>query len=179
MEHKVYLMPGDLVFFESEGKIGTAIRWIETKRGKDRRSYVNHVAPVISPGWLMDALIADAQPPRVRVSAVGKYAGDLVAIYRAIDMLPSEREKVALRAEQYVGKFYGFGKILLHLLGLEGWSLIDWFPICSWVSAVPYAQVMKWEFGTNARVATPDTQWDYVRAHPEKWQCIKPLGILE
>jgi hypothetical protein len=178
-EPRTYLYPSDIILIESDGWVGRLIRTVQNLRGKNHTSYVNHVVMATEYDWLDDCAIVDAQPPKVKHNSLGAYAGKLLAIYRSSEMTTTEREAVAERAMKYVGKPYGGLKILLHLTGLQGFSFIDWAPICSWTVARPYEEVMGWRFGSKAKTATPDTIWQYVRAHPEKWTCIRKLSILE
>ena len=110
------LLPGDCVFFQSDGFVAWAIRQVErwhlwrrcalffTGRFRkafgelEGRSYVNHVAMVVKGGSLMTALIMDAQPPIVRTQRLGMYTGDLIAVYRPNGIDDEKRQAMAKRA---------------------------------------------------------------------------------
>jgi len=197
------LLPGDCVFFQSDGFVAWAIRQVErwhlwrrcalffTGRFRkafgelEGRSYVNHVAMVVKGGSLMTALIMDAQPPIVRTQRLGMYTGDLIAVYRPNGIDDEKRQAMAKRALRYEGRRYGVSKILLHLFGLQGLSRFDRWPMCAWTYGVPAAEVGIRTSKESAGSAAPDSQWDWMRAHlgaPDEvdtFTCVRPLTILE
>jgi hypothetical protein len=177
------LEKGDIVFVSSDGIIGYMIRRIEQRSTHDR-SYVNHVAMVVEDGPIFGldktAVILDAQPPRVSLEKLSHYQGELVSIYRPKNLSREQKERLAhFAVEQYNGHVYGFSKIALHWLGLQRYATIDKFPICSWTVAVPMNGLFNLDFGTSAREATPESIWDFCRAHPQFYAEIVRLGILE
>jgi hypothetical protein len=192
------LEPGDVVLVASDGFVAWGIRRFRDSQG--RPTYVNHVAMVVngvkkltddvqadterflrehrvdSRLW-SEAILMDAQPPRVARRALSAYKGQLIAVYRP-RLSYETRVRLARRAGEYDGKLYGMGKILLHLAGLSGLSFIDRFPICSWTVGVPYQHEGQ-SFGLDASKAKPDHIWDFVREHKRFWTCVRPLQILE
>ncbi len=196
----VRLEPGDIVLVASDGFVAWAIRRFRSRC--EEPTYVNHVALIVNtvgpddwrsaeidaicvPGawerlrtrpWAQ-AILIDAQPPRVARRSLADYRGQLVAVYRP--RLPiSLRQRIAARAARFEGKWYGLSKIFLHLFGLAGLSRFDRYPICSWVVAKPF-QEEGLSFGVDAGGARPDDVWDFCRTRPDAYECVMPLGILE
>ncbi len=166
------LLPGDIVLVASDGLVGYFIRRQERRSGEGR-TYVNHAAMLVS----TTGDLVDAQPPRVTLEPLSRYKGELVAIYRCRSLTLEGRDRLAEMARAYVGRLYGFGKILLHKLGLRRWARVDRWPICSWTVAQPYA-TLEFDFGVEARAADPDDIFDFCESHPELYECVMPLGIL-
>jgi len=197
------LLPGDCVFFQSDGFVAWAIRQVERWHFWRRcglllscrfreafaeleaRSYVNHVAMVVEGGSLMTARIMDAQPPVVHSRRLGMYVDDLVAVYRPNGIDDDTRRAMAKRALRYEGRPYGVGKIVLHALGMQGLSFIDRWPMCAWTYGIPAEEVGIRTSEEGARAAAPDSQWDWMRKHlgrpdePGTFTCVRPLSILE
>lgn len=182
------LQQGDIVFVASDGIIGYLIRRVEM-RATHNRSYVNHVALVTQGGPIFPdenipdyatALILDAQPPKVTVEKLSHYQGELVSVYRPRNLTRTQKEDlVRFALTHYEGHVYGFLKILLHQFGLQRYSKIDKFPICSWTVAIPMEGLFHLDFGTPANEATPESMWDFCRDHPQFYEEIIRLGILE
>jgi hypothetical protein len=57
---------------------------------------------------------------------------------------PGVRGELGRVGRRYEGRFYGFGKIALHALGLRRLCFLDGFPICSWSVAMPFAHALGW-----------------------------------
>ena len=92
---------------------------------------------------------------------------------------------VVAKAESYVGRRYGYLKILAHWADwlLQGAYVFrrltkeDRYPICSWLVAHSFAAAGK-HFGVEPGAATPDDIWDFVVAHPDVYREILPLARL-
>jgi hypothetical protein len=92
---------------------------------------------------------------------------------------------VVVKAESYVGRKYGYLKLLAHwgdwlLQGAYVFRRLttkDDYPICSWVVAYAFAAAGK-HFDVEPGAATPDDIWDFVTAHPEVYEQILELGAL-
>jgi len=179
------LRQGDIVFDESDGIIGWAIRRVEG-RSTHARAYVNHVAlvteagPIFSSDPLEEAVILDAQPPRVSLERLSKYRGDLISIYRPLNLTPFQKQVLAGHAvAHYNGHLYGYSKIALHYLGLARYAHLDTFPICSWTVAKPMEDLFGMTFGGPGGEATPESMWDFCRNHPEFYEEVLRLGVLD
>ncbi|MEK9735742.1 MAG: hypothetical protein VW239_00300 [Candidatus Nanopelagicales bacterium] len=92
-------------------------------------------------------------------------------VYRPTNLTPQERLRIAERARSFVGRPYGWGKILLHAMRLERLAVMEGFPICSWVAAAAYASE-GYHFGVSYRRATPDDIEDFILAHPDRYQRV-------
>lgn len=180
------LEEGDEVFVQSDGIVGYLIRRVEG-RSTHNRSYVNHVARVVQGGPIFSsdplvktAMILDAQPPKVSIEHLSHYVGDLVSVYRPLNLTVQQKaDLVTLTVERYNGKIYGFGKIPLHWLGLQRYARIDTFPICSWTVAVPMRDLYGLDYGTPANEASPESMLDFDRDHPQFCREVIRLGILQ
>ncbi len=172
----VDLQRGDVVFVFSDGLSGWLIRWW-TGRRHDRVA-VNHVALVFD--CVQDrGMIIDAQPPTIHLRSLHpRYNGKLLAVYRPTNVTPEALALITGYASRYVGKRYGWGKILLQFLGLGRLSFLDGFPICSYSVAIPYERYA-WRFGRNLvpQAATPESLYDAVRGHLEVGPVADGLGV--
>lgn len=192
------LMPADVVLVRSEGIVAKGIRLFSRSRN-EKPTRVNHAALSVAglsylqlvagvdkgvdviPHLGVSDLIVDAQPPRVTLESLTKRysGGELVAVYRSLELSMDERVAIAQYALRYVGDKYGFSKILLHAVGLERFSFIEERPICSYVVATPYSQVRGWTFGAPDNEAKPDDIDDFVVMNNSGYECIRELSPLE
>lgn len=191
------LLPGDIVCTKGTGKLAKAIRFF-TRRIGEPRSRVNHVGIIANSGPLWKVDITEALQHVVRRNfhdAYGPgYKGE-VAIFRARNLVENERYIVSVTAERYVGRDYGYGKILAHFgdwgatnirAALLPWikgdvylfrrlARMDNYPMCAWVVDHAYASVGE-NFG--AKDPSPDDIWDFCNGHRDKYELIFPLGKL-
>jgi hypothetical protein len=174
------LQAADIVLTRSETFVGKAIRFL-TRRIGEPRSKVNHVGIMVSPALIVEALRTVERRPLA--AAYGPPASQSIAVYRPLNLTGEEVVRVLLKANEYVGRKYGYLKIAAHALDwvLQGAYVfrriagMDRYPICSWVVAKAYAAAGK-DFGVAAGAATPDDIWDFVTSHPDKYECVWPLG---
>ena len=134
-----------------------------------------------------DAAIVEALVKGVKVGRISKYddGRTLIAVYRPINLTAEEIRKVTARACASVGKRYGFVKILVRGLdwafGAKGrvsrMMFLKHIEDCGWLVAHAFKAAGK-DFGISAKAATPDDIHDFVRGHPDKYECIKPLGTM-
>jgi hypothetical protein len=113
------------------------------------------------------------------------YRGKTIAIYRTLTLDIKARYRIAGGMSEYVGRPYGWLKIVAH--GLDKFfggvylfrrlAGMDKYPICSWPVAHVWAREGLY-FGVKPGAADPDDIWDYVTTHPEQYECIKPLSKL-
>jgi hypothetical protein len=147
------------------------------------------VGVIVEGGTSTNAVIVEAlQHVKKRYLADGyggKNSPDM-AVFRPINLTEDQRFIVASKANTYVGKDYGYLKILAHL---GDWLLqgayffrrfvqLDKYPICSWLVAHAYSFIGK-DFGVDARAASPDDIWDFCLSNPDKYAVIMPLGNLD
>ncbi|MBM4184406.1 MAG: hypothetical protein FJ207_09285 [Gemmatimonadetes bacterium] len=138
-------------------------------------------------GPLETAVIVEALATVKRHSLWKRYGSGRheVAVFRPLNLTTDEVAKVVAKAETYVGRRYGYFKIVAHWLDwlLQGAYVFrrlarqDRYPICSWVVAHAFAAAGK-HFGVEPGAATPDDIWDFVTAHPDRYREAVALGPL-
>jgi len=184
---KYAALPCDIVLTAGQGIVSRAIRLLTRQIGESRTK-VNHVGIVVEKSCqLRNAVIVEALHKVRRHPLERRYGSgqDDVAIYRPMNLTHQEKQIVVSAANSYVGRSYGYLKIILHLLDslLLGTYLfrrlgcMDDYPICSWLVAYSYAKAGK-EFGVDPGAATPDDIWDFVTKQAGTYTCIKELDRL-
>ena len=174
-------MPGDIFLTQGTSFISRAIRFF-SRTGGEPRTKVNHVGLVTrTDGTIVEAL---STVKRRNLSAYRRKS-DKVAIYAPLNVELDEVVAIVAKADSYVGRKYGYLKIVAHL--------IDWFlggryvarrfvssdnyPICSWVVAQAYSDA-GYTFGVEPGAASPDDIWDFIQANPDKFHEVHPLERL-
>lgn len=187
MNRVIVLAPGDLFFTRGRSPLSWAIRLFTRSPGEDRTA-VNHVGVVVQGGLLSEAVIVEALDTVKRHRLVQQYGPprrDGVAVYRAVGLAPENLWAAVQAAEGYVGRKYGRLKILAHL---GDWMLggaylfrrlarMDKYPICSWLASHAY-EAAGVRFGVDPNAASPDDMWDWIKAHPDQWRCVRLLKPL-
>jgi hypothetical protein len=149
---------------------------------------VNHVGIVVEGGSAEDAVGVEALRTVKRHLLALKYGPGSksdIAVYRPINLSDREKQVIVEAAEGYVGRSYGYLKIVAHLLD---WLLLgiylfrrlarmDRYPICSWLVAHAFAKADR-SFGVPPGMASPDDIWDFVTTEPEKYAVVHSLGPL-
>jgi hypothetical protein len=177
----IYYKPGDIVLTRGTGFFARAIRFFSRRIGESR-TMVNHVGIIVEGGYF--PVLVEALRTVERRALLDSYGEAEFAVYRPINVPGLARKVIVATAEDYVGRKYGWLKIALH--GLD-WALqgayvfrrlgrMDAYPICSYVVAHAYAAA-DLTFGVAPGAATPDDIWDFVRANPDKYELVKPLGV--
>ena len=177
------LRANDIVLTRAETFIGRAIRFF-TRRLGEPPSKVNHVGIMVSPTLIVEALSTVVRRPLA--AAYGPPSKQYIAIYRPLNLTPEEEVQVTQKAEGYVGRKYGYLKIVAQALDwvLQGAYVfrrlfrMDNYPICSWLVAHAYSAVGK-DFGVAAGAATPDDILDFVESRPDKYEQVWPLSRWE
>lgn len=188
----VTLKPADIFLTRGSGFVSRAIRFF-TRRIGEKRTKVNHVGLVVKGGSLRHAVVVEALSSVKRHRLWNQYgppSTDLVTVYRAKNLSDKEIKMIVAKAETYVGRKYGYFKILAHLadwflLGayrFRKFTRMDKYPICSWVVAHSFKVAGK-NFEVDAGAASPDDIWDFVTREnePEKpkfYEQIYPLKPL-
>ena len=178
------LLPGDIVFTHGNAFINRAIRFF-TRRIGEGRSKVDHVALVVVGGSLEQAVIVEALRTVERHRLVDEYGGleHKLAIYRPTRLARDKIQGIVAKAESYVGRDYGYGKIVLHALDwvLQGAYVfrrlgrMDDYPICSWLVAHAYGEAGV-HFGVDPGAASPDDIWDYVTGQRGDFVRVRELA---
>jgi hypothetical protein len=165
------LEPGDIVCTTSGTWLSRAIRWFS-------RGRVSHTGI----GTRSDT-ITEALTRVVRRLFRATYHGSTLTVYRPLDLPPETVTAIAAKAETYVGRSYGYGKILAHALdrALGGAYLfrrvagLNNYPICSWVVAHAYSS-QNLTFGVAPGAASPADIDRFCREHPAKYLTLWPLS---
>jgi hypothetical protein len=180
--------PADVFLTQGKGPLSRAIRFFSRGIGESR-TMVNHVGIVVESGPPRRAVVVEAlsRVKRHRIwERYGPPSGDSVAVYRAKNLSQEEIATIVTAAESYVGRNYGYFKILAHLLdwlllgayGFRRLARMDKYPICSWLVAHSFAKAHK-HFGVEPGAANPDDIWDFVQEHPAIYEPVHPLQPLQ
>jgi hypothetical protein len=176
---EIQLLPADSISVHSRSLLGWLIRKAETGP-KEGRAYANHSANITFERCVTEALW------HVTKSSFDPWLQKHTdfEIWRHTGLTPEQRETVARKAESYIGRQYGWWKLLIHLLDafltflrrketyfFRRMMFYDRYPICSWVEAYAYKAVQI-DFGCAPNAADPDVIQDYKKAHPESWKLI-------
>jgi len=182
----VRLEPGDVVLTRSGGPLGWAIRTF-TRHFGESRTKVTHSAVVVAGGPLETTLIVEALSTVQRHALWDRYAGANkdVSVFRPLQLDADQIVRVVAKAESYVGRRYGYLKLLAHWADwlLQGAYVFrrlaseDRYPICSWVVSHAFAAADT-HFGVEPGAATPDDIWDFVQDHPDRFLEVLPLGRI-
>jgi hypothetical protein len=180
------LEPADIFLTRGTSLLSRLIRFFSVRIG-EKRAMVNHVGIVVEGGPFHEAIVVEAQRTVLRHRLVDWYgkSDTMVAVYRPINLSEDEMSVVVHAAESYVGRTYGYFKIITHALD---WFLLgayvfrrlnirDNYPICSWVVAHAYGKADK-HFGVHPGAANPDDIWRFVVSNPEKYKVVRPLELL-
>jgi hypothetical protein len=184
----IELKPGDIFLTRSHSLLGSGIRFF-TRQFGESKTRVNHVGLIVAGGELMEATAVEALMTVKRHPLWHQYgppSTSEVAIYRATNLTQEEVDTIISAAESYVGRKYGFLKLLAHLgdWALQGAYLfrrlakMDRYPICSWLVACAYAKADK-TFGVAPGAASPDDIWDFIQKRPDIYTEILSLQRLE
>lgn len=185
IKNKLILKPGDIFLTQGSSFISKAIR-IFTRTFGEKRTQVNHVGIVVKGGEVEDAVVVEALS-KVRRHKFKRYVNseNKIAIYRPINLTKREINLIVAKANIYVGRKYGYFKIMMHFLD---WLLLgayvfrrlaneDNYPICSWVVAHSFLVSGK-DFGVAPGAANPDDIWDFVNENPKKYEEVFELNYL-
>lgn len=182
LDSSYYLEPGDIVLTRGTGFISAAIRWASRSWG-EAKTIANHVGVIVEGGSLRTAVIAEARWTYKVHRLWDAYVntGHQVAIFRAKNLHPATRLKIAERAASFQNTKYGWAKIGLHLLDkfiggkyfFRRLARLPNRPICSYAAAVAYADY-GFAFGVKPYAAQPDDIWDYVSTS-DNYIKIRPM----
>ena len=186
MSPDVLLASGDVVLTRSRGLVAWAIR-LFTRRIGERRTRASHTGIIVEGGPLRSAIIVEALSTVQRHRLWERYASPSheVAVFRPLNLTEAEIAAIVAKAETYVGRKYGYFKILAHFLDwvLQGAYVFrrlanqDRYPICSWVVAHALGAAGR-NFGVEPGAATPDDIWDFVTKNPDRYREVVALARL-
>lgn len=170
------LLPGDVVLARNNSLIGRLIRWA-TRRGGEGATWANHVGAVSRPPLVVEAL------HRVVEHEVNQVRGRL-QIWRLERLTPEQRLIIGRGLARYIGRGYGYHKLLLQLLDaalakligrevvlFRRLQFIDQVPICSWVVGRAYDDLDYRFGGLPPEAVTPDDIHDHLTTSPD-WRLI-------
>lgn len=105
----------DIVFNKSQSLLGKLIRFFSRDKGESK-TLTNHVGMIVVSGEGGDAWIAESLQKTVKRPLKNGY-GDLetITVYRPLNLTNEEQRLIVDKMNTYVGKTYGYIKILLHL----------------------------------------------------------------
>ena len=180
------LEPGDIFLTKSTNIISRLIRYFSRSVGEDH-TQVNHVGVVVEGGTQDTAVIVEAnrKVERRSMAAYARSTSTKVAVYRAERLTTAERDIIVAASNDYVGRSYGYFKIVAHWLdwffgGVFFFRRIfrmDKYPICSWVVAFAYDKA-GYRFGIAPEGASPDDIWDWVIDPENGYVEIHPLELI-
>jgi len=196
-KNTLILKQADIFLTQGSGVISKAIR-IFTRNIGEKRTKVNHVGIVVKGGSIKEAVIVEALSKVMKHKLIYRYgvinnkdnntntySKNKIAIYRPINLTQKEIKLIVEKANSYVGRKYGYFKIVMHFLD---WLLLetyvfrrltneDKYPICSWVVAYSFLAVGK-DFGVAPGAASPDDIWDFVQKNKNKYKEVFELDYL-
>ena len=183
----IKLQPADIFLTRGKSLLSRAIRLFTRVIG-EIRTKVNHVGVIVTEGNLRTAIVVEALTKVKRHKLWDRYGPptrNKVAIYRATNLSEDEINTITNAADCYVGRTYGYLKILAQLADwlLQGayvfrrLARMDKYPICSWLAAHSFSKAGK-HFGVPPGTASPDDIWDFIQFHPDIYTEVYPLGLL-
>jgi len=189
MNNDLYLKLGDILFERNSSIISKYIR-IFTQDKQEKKSEVSHVGLISHSGYIdgyPKAKIIEALTTVKEHEVLESYSQSdaHIAVYRPLNLTHEETSIIITTARTYIGRTYGYFKVLLHLLAyitkrkkfFSSLMLLDKYPICSYLVAKVYAAAGK-SFDVPAGFATPDDIWDFVTTHSDKYERIRTLSLL-
>jgi len=179
---------GDLLGWRSDTIIGAMIRWVERDVFKrEPKSVVNHYGVITRSGtilpvddvsqraWVTEALFRGV----VEHEVCAEYPPEMLhnlQLLRPLNVCRKGVNTIVKAARGYVGRPYGWLKIIGHLLHLERWLHRDDHPICTWVAAKSY-EAEGLDFGKPAAWIGPDDIDDFARDNPKKYMIIRDVQL--
>jgi hypothetical protein len=171
------LQAGDIVHTQGSHWLSRAIRWFSRKKD-GQRAWASHSAMVLTSAP-DDILIEALAHVRVRPASVYYQDTAHVAIHRLPEPLtPAQQRQICLYTLGYEGYPYGKWKLLLHALDhligdrylFRRLALNKRYPICSWLVAWAYDEVLSQRLGGDPNAVSPDDIMDHCMA--ESWPLV-------
>lgn len=185
----VTILPCDILLTRSKSKLGSMIRFFTRRWPFESKTVASHCGIFTVEGDLKTATLVEAQSHCNRHSFSEAYGSDTttdLCIFRPLNLTDEEKALIVAKAESYVGKDYGYFKLLLHL---GDWLLggvylfrrlgrMDRYPICSYVVSHAYGAAKK-TFGVANDAASPDDIWDFILKNiGEKYEFVWQRGTM-
>lgn len=181
--HLLQVEPGDIFFTRGYSFFSKMIRWDESVWDDDIAK-INHVGMFVESGQLLTAIGVEALRKVEKHSIYDYYhpKKDRIAIFRPLNLVDEQRELIVNKGLSYVGKDYGYLKILGHSLDFfTGGHYVfrrlfnsDNYPICSWLVAHAYKAADLY-FDCDPGMATPDDIWEFCVKNTLKYEPILQL----
>lgn len=173
----------DLIFCHGYSWLTQAIRWAE--RGKNESaSNAAHVAGIIEGNLAEEALTKVVAHAYNKTNFPGTHY-----VYRNTKLTQVQRDLIVAEAEDYIGRTYGYLKILTQLgdallqkafggsiYAFRRLTTDDKYPICSWVWAYAYYKAINYTFGIKPQEATPDDMLDFVQGSSD-WELVGKVTV--
>ena len=172
--------PGDIILTGGNAWISRAIRWM-TRVGDEEKTIKNHAGIGVTPHTYVEALWTTE---RNTYDYLLNLKDTNIEIWRNNNLTMQEKEKIRLKAIEYVGTVYGVSKIILHafdgllskLLGHDIYlfrkiGFMKRYPICSWVVAYAYDEI-GYKFNNQyPKYVSPDDIHDHLLSDPD-WKLV-------
>jgi len=187
----IYLLPGDIVFTQAPTLLGRLIRRFTRAEG-EQKTETNHCGVITSGGYFLSKKVPSAwiveALTKVKYHSLRKaYIGskNKIMIYRPINLTYNMKLIIQQQAERYIGKSYGYFKIVLHffdwIIGNRQFfrrlMVLDKYPICSYLVAKSFSAIGA-DFGIKAKFASPDDILDFCQRNEDKYKKIWGWEIL-
>lgn len=198
--HPMYklLWSADLLAVSGEGSFSPFIRFFTRRRG-EAPTKATHIMVCTLGGFSSEAQIVEAQAKVIERPLIPAYFGPragAVGIARLRGISSQDAATVVKAARSWVGRRYGAAKLLTHA---GDWCLsrLRWlftrrskdvylfrrltpggrYPVCDWIASFAFIRIGR-GFGVPPEETSPDTIWDYIEAHPEEWEIVRPFASL-
>jgi len=148
----IELEAGDIFLTKGNAIISRLIRFFTRGIG-EKRTKVNHVGLIVSPGDLHTALVVEAirfVTRRTLWAGYGPPKTDCVAVFRANNLSDEDIRTITARAQSMVGAKYGWPKIIAHLLD---WCLLGAYVFRRLVPRTPSPRPASTSGSTRARLS--------------------------
>lgn len=168
----MHLLPADIVCTRGIGFLARAIQVCQRAPGEDK-SIINHVGLISRAGTEFTAWLIESLARGTVEHSFDRYVynqnENSVCVLRNNMLTEDQRTLVVNKARTYVGRKYGYLKILAHagdyVIGgkyfFRKLCRMDNYPICSWAISHPY-EVVNYKFlDLDANLAQPDDIWDH------------------
>ena len=171
-------MPGDVILCPGKRVIPHILtRWV-TQAHDEPPTYAVHTAQVLDAHTVIEmaAVVKTRSTPEfIRMRKAFE-------VWRCRALTPAQRQAVAQQARAYMGRKFGWSKLVTHLLDgivnkiahrpiffFRRLNHDQRYPICSWITAFSYDRAVHYQFGVPPEGADPDQIDDWVRSHPDEW----------
>jgi hypothetical protein len=187
----IYGLPGDVFFTHSSSLLGTLIRWAEKDPNEPNGVWANHVGVVVSPGWIVPPFAAFRFTTATVIESLWKTErwswwnnhlgekGNEIRVYRRPDLTAEQVRLIERKANEFVGRTYGWWKLFAHLgdrmlfagrKTISNLLTVEKRPICSYTVAHAF-QAADIYFGMEPNAADPDEMMDYCEQANE-WKLV-------